>query len=149
MDVLELLAAEERAWSELSALFAQIPVELFEQPSVTPGGWSPKDVMFHIGAWMADCGLQLERMRAGTFSASDETRESIERQNAEWFELSRTMDPVDVRAEFAAARLRMVEDFGTLPQVTADAREWFEESGVIHYAKHVSDLQAWLAKMLA
>jgi Mycothiol maleylpyruvate isomerase N-terminal domain len=111
---------------------------------VTPEGWSPKDVMFHVGAWMADCGLQLERMRAGSFDPEEETRETIERRNAEWFELSRSMDPHEVRVEFGAARQRMVEEFGSMPEITPEAWEWFEESGPLHYAKHVTDLEGWL-----
>lgn len=146
MDARMLLADEERAWRELAALFARIPPVKFEDPSVTPEGWSPKDVMFHIGAWLADCGMQLERMRAGTFDAEEETGETVERRNAEWFALSKAMDASDVRVEFTAARQRMVEEFGTLPEVTDEAREWFEESGAIHYAKHVADLQGWLGE---
>ena len=49
--------------------------------------------MFHLAAWMQDCATQLERMRQGTFDPGEETREAIDRQNDEWFERSRTMDP--------------------------------------------------------
>jgi hypothetical protein len=139
-----LLAEEDARWRALRAIFERIPAGRFEEPTVTPEGWSPKDVMFHVGAWMADCGIQLERMRAGSFDPGEETREAIERRNTEWFELSRTMDPRDVRVEFAAARQRMVEEFGSMPEVTSDAWEWFEESGPLHYAKHVNDLEGWL-----
>jgi hypothetical protein len=143
-DIQPLLSDEERCWQELGDVFARIPADRFEEPTVTPEGWSAKDVMFHIGAWMADCGLQLERMRAGRFDPPEETLETIERRNAEWFALSSTMGLQDVRVEFASARQRMVEGFRSLPELTADAREWFEESGVIHYTKHVADLRAWL-----
>ena len=144
MDRDKLLADEDARWHELWTLFERIPAERFEEPTVTPEGWSPKDVMFHVGAWMADCGIQFERMRAGSFDPGEETRGTVERRNAEWFELSRSMDPTDVRAEFGAARQRMVEGFGFLPEVTPEAWEWFEESGPLHYAKHVTDLEGWL-----
>jgi hypothetical protein len=103
-----------------------------------------KDVMFHIAAWAAECGAQLERIRMGTFVRSEV---DVERLNREWFELSRTMDPHTVRAELAAARTRMVLEFGTLPEVTPDAVEWFEESGPLHYAEHLVDLRPWAAKV--
>lgn len=139
-----MLADEDASWHELHAVFERIPPDRFEEPTVTPEGWSPKDVMFHVGAWMADCQIQLERMRAGTFDPGEETRATIERRNTEWFELSRTMSHHDVRGEFEAARQRMVEEFGSMPDVTPDAWEWFEESGPLHYAKHVNDLEGWL-----
>jgi hypothetical protein len=144
MDVARLLADEDVGWHELNIVFERIPADRFEEPTLTPEGWSPKDAMFHIGAWMADCGVQLERMRAGTFRPDEETRETIERQNQAWYELSRTMEAHDVRVEFASARTRMCEEFGAMTEVTSDAWEWFEESGPLHYAEHLPDLRAFL-----
>ncbi len=102
MDRDRLLHDEAARWAALCAVFARIPSDRFEEPSVTPEGWSPKDVMFHIGAWMEDCAMQLEHIRQGTFDPHEETREDIERQNQEWFDRSRTMDPLDVRASLRA-----------------------------------------------
>ena len=73
-----LLDAEEAAWHELSAELERLTDEEMERPGLTPDGWSVKDVLFHIGAWSADCGMQLERMRMGTW---EEPHEDVERQN--------------------------------------------------------------------
>jgi hypothetical protein len=135
-----LLGAEEAAWHELRAELDRFTDEELELPGITPDRWSVKDVLFHIGAWAADCGLQLERMRMGTW---EEPHEDVERKNREWFELSRTMDLKTVRAELAAARTRMVVEFGTLPEITPPAMEWFEESGPLHYRAHLADLRPW------
>ncbi len=135
-----LLDAEEAAWHELHAELERLTDEEMERPGLTPDGWSVRDVLFHIGAWSADCGMQLERMRMGTW---DEPHEDVERQNREWFELSRTMDLRIVKAEFAAARTRMVVEFGTMPEITPPAVEWFEESGPLHYEEHLVDLRRW------
>jgi mycothiol maleylpyruvate isomerase-like protein len=140
VDVERLLVDEETKWRELCAEIERFTGEELERPGVTPDGWSVKDVMFHIAAWAAHCGLQLERMRMGTWEPSDE---DVERRNREWFELSRTLDLRTVRAELAAARTRMVVEFGTLPEVTPDAWEWFEESGPLHYESHLQDLRPW------
>jgi Mycothiol maleylpyruvate isomerase N-terminal domain len=144
MDVDRLVADETSGWKRLADVFARIPAGRFEEPTLTPEGWSPKDAMFHVGAWMDDCGSQLERIRAGSFDPTEETRDAIERQNAAWFRLSQSMDPTEVRSGFEAARVRMLEEFGRLGEVTPEAWEWFEESGPLHYAKHGSDLEAWL-----
>ena len=66
VDAEALLAAEEAAWHELRVELDRLTDEEMERPGLTPDGWSVKDVLFHIGAWIADCGVQLERMRIGT-----------------------------------------------------------------------------------
>lgn len=143
MDVDRLLAEEESTWHELLELIGSIPQQRLEEPTVTPAGWSVKDVMFHIGAWAADCANQLERMRVGTFEDHLETREAIELKNREWFELSQTMDLATVRTEFVAARTKMLQEWAALGEVTPAAWEWLEESGPIHYRKHVDDMRRW------
>jgi hypothetical protein len=139
-----LLREEGEAWRTLAGWFERVPDERFEEPGLTPQGWSPKDAMFHVAGWMADCGEQLERMRDGSFIAAEETRESIERQNQAWFEISRTMHPARVRARFESSRRRMLDAFGSLDELLPEAVEWFEESGALHYRKHAEDLQAFL-----
>jgi len=144
MDLEGLLAADESGWKELVELFAQIPANRFEEPTVTPEGWSPKDVMFHIAAWMADAGRQLERMRAGTFDPAEETPASIQERNGQLFESSKAMEPSDVRIEFFSAHQRMCEELGEMPELRPEAVEWFEESGPLHYVQHSKDLRGWL-----
>lgn len=139
-----LLHEEGEAWLALNAWFERVPGERFEEPTLTPQGWSPKDAMFHVAGWMADCGEQLERMRDGSFVAGEETRESIERQNQAWFEVSRTMPPDAVRARFETSRRRMLAAFASLVELSPEAVEWFEESGALHYPKHGDDLRAFL-----
>jgi hypothetical protein len=144
MDVERMLAEEEAGWQALHATFAAVPHERFEDPTLTPEGWSAKDAMFHVGGWMAECARVLEQIREGTFDRAAEDALEIEVVNAAWFETSRSMDPQDVHVMFEASRQKMRECFATLPEMTADAWEWFEESGPLHYAKHVKDLEAWL-----
>jgi hypothetical protein len=145
-DASRLLHEEADAWARLLSTFSLVPGDRFEEPTLTPGGWSPKDAMFHVAGWMRDCAVQLGRMAAGSFDRTEETREAIERQNQRWFEVSRSMDPADVRADFLDVRRRMVEAFTALDDVTPVAVEWFEESGALHYAKHIEDLRAFLGE---
>ena len=142
MDVSRLLAEEDEAWAELCELIAAVPSDGFEEPRVGPDGWSARDIVFHIGAWAADCANQLEMMRMGTFRERHDTTQDIERMNREWFELSRTVDPGTARAELVSGRTRMRQQWALLPEATAVAWEWFEESGTLHYRKHMEDLRA-------
>lgn len=143
----ERIAAEEdAAWLELHATFELIPPDRFEEPRLTPEGWSPKDAMFHVAAWCAEAANQLEEMRLGTYVdpqiISDE-------KNREWFEISKGLDAPTVRAEFHASRTKMRHQWSALSEGTppnADAVEWFEESGHLHYRGHRADLLTWLGR---
>jgi hypothetical protein len=55
------------------------------------------------------------------------------------------MTPQDVEVRLARARERARDAFTALPEMTIDAWGWFEESGPMHYAKHVHDLAAFSA----
>jgi hypothetical protein len=141
------MADEEAGWSRLRDVFASIPEGRFEEPSVTPEGWSPKDVMFHVGYWAADCADVLEAIAAGTWDGgADETPATIERANREGFARSRQMGAEEVRGGFEEGRRRMVAAFRALETVTPAAWEWFEESGPLHYGTHLRDLSAWLGR---
>jgi hypothetical protein len=134
------MEAEETKWKELCSEVDRFTEDELVRPGITPDGWAVRDVLFHVAAWAAECGLQLERVRMGTW---EDPHLDVERTNREWFELSRTMDVKTVKAELAAARTRMVVEFGTLPEVTPPAMEWFEESGPLHYDAHLVDLRLW------
>lgn len=147
MDVGRLIADESAGWDRLLQLFASIPEGRFEEPTVTPEGWSPKDVMFHVAYWTRDCADVLGRIEAGTWDGgADETSASIEATNRDGFERSRQMPASEVRAGFVEGRRRMLAAFTALHEVTPGAWEWFEESGPLHYAKHEEDLAAWLGR---
>lgn len=140
-----LLAEEDASWRAICEVFERVPRDRFEEPALTPDGWSPKDAMFHVAGWMADCASHLEAMRLGVARVTEETRETIERQNQAWFEMSRTMSPVLVRQRFDESRHRMVEAFGAFAEPSPEAVEWFEESGVLHHRKHIADLERFLS----
>lgn len=143
MDADRLIVEEEAAWRTLLDVFASIAPERFEESAVTDEGWSPKDVMFHIGAWCAEAANQLERIRTGT---SVEGTTDTEAKNREWFETSQRLDVPTVRAELRPARARMIREWQSLAEATPSAQEWFEESGSMHYAEHIRDLRAWLER---
>jgi len=137
---------EEAAWIELHAAFDQVPEDRFQEPRLTADGWSPRDAMFHVGAWCAEAAIQLERMRMGTYV---DARIDIEVVNRAWFEISRELDVSTVKAELHAARTKMRQEWSELGErgaLTREAIEWFEESGHLHYRDHRRELLAWLER---
>lgn len=148
MDIRWLARKEEAGWKAFVDVLERVPADRFEEPGVTPEGWSPKDVMFHVGGWLDDCASALGRIADGTFDrdAEPDDRATIDGINRTWYQRSRSMSVDEVRRGFARSRDRAVRAFGTLREVTPEAWEWFEESGPLHYAAHGRDLAAWLAR---
>jgi hypothetical protein len=142
----ELLRAEAEGWEELQALLDALAPDLLERPGVNAEGWAVRDLMWHVAFWCADATRALNDIAEGRF---DRVREpygaaEVDRVNDREFERSRRMDANEVRAELHRARVAMLERFGALPELTADADEWFEESGPGHYAEHRPELEAWI-----
>ena len=143
MDAERLLAEEDAGWREMRALFDQVPRERFEEPSVTPEGWSAKDVMFHVAAWLDEASEALDRERSGV---PDLEPGDTDAKNVAFLETSRAMGAEEVRSRLVLWRGRMLERWAALETVTPNAWEWFDESGPRHYAEHVKDLRAWIGQ---
>lgn len=147
-DVERLLAEEDAGWRELLAVFDSVPAERFDESGVTQEGWSPKDVMFHVGAWLAECAAVLDGIGTGapvTEGHGDDAT-STDTKNAAWFNMSHVMDEPTVRDGFESARADARRIFAEMTDPTAEGWSWFEESGSLHYAEHGKDLLAWLER---
>ena len=142
----ELLRAEAEGWEALVALADAVPPDLVERPGLNAAGWAVRDLMWHVAFWCADAARALSAIAEGRF---DRVREphgdaEVNRLNDRELERSRGMQVDEVRAELHRARAAMLERFGALAGLTADAEEWFEESGPAHYAEHAPELGAWV-----
>lgn len=54
------------------------------RPGYFPEGWSVRDMLGHIGAWLVEAGQLLEQIRAGTYV---EGELDVDAANARFFEL--------------------------------------------------------------
>jgi Mycothiol maleylpyruvate isomerase N-terminal domain len=141
----ELLRAEAEGWEAFVALADAVPPDLAELP-LNAEGWAARDVMWHVAFWCADATRALNAIAEIRFDRVREPYEDAEvnRLNDRELERSRGMRLEEVRAELHRARAAMLERFGALAVLTADAEEWFEESGPAHYAEHAPELRAWV-----
>ena len=57
----ELIAEEDRLWTELHDLVDSMPADKVEEPGYFAEGWSAKDLVAHIGSWAAEAGTLLAR----------------------------------------------------------------------------------------
>ena len=147
----DLLRREAEAWTRLERATADLTDAEVERPGYTPEGWAIRDLWWHLAAWCEDTTRVLTEMRDGTWDGSDPSTQPgwTDRVNAEWFERSRTMSVADVREALVEARRQHLAAFGALADVPADAEEWFDETGPLHFETHLADLEAWAARRRA
>jgi Mycothiol maleylpyruvate isomerase N-terminal domain len=139
----ERIEAEDRGWAELRALVDPLTPEKLTRDGYYEG-WSVKDLLGHLGCWMAEAARVLEQIRLDSFRGWDG---DVEELNARWYETWRGQELRMVWVELHSARGRMLEEWDRLPQVTEKADEWFRESGEDHYAEHLPRLRDWVAEL--
>ncbi|MGA9161107.1 MAG: maleylpyruvate isomerase N-terminal domain-containing protein [Actinomycetota bacterium] len=142
----ELLRAEAEGWEAVIGLVEDLPPDMLERSGVNRDGWTVRDLMWHVAFWCSDAARALGEMAEGTFDRDREPQgpTQVDRVNDRELARSRLMDPRDVRRDLHRYRSAMLEGFGALPELTSDASEWFEESGALHYAEHLPELDAWI-----
>ena len=140
----EILTAESSAWSEIHGLIDSLtPVEA-GKPGYYPEGWSAKDALGHIGAWLAEAGMVLEQINAGSYRA-DEI--DIDAMNGKFLDSMRDVPYDDIRAQAMAARTRLLQALSALPEVSEAALRWVRKSGPEHYGEHLPRLREWVHEL--
>ena len=136
----ELLREDDLAWITLMELLEPLPAEVVVAPGFTED-WTVKDFMAHLGCWMAQCAHVLERIRLRTWQR---TEVDVDAMNRLFYEACKDLDLVAVKVGLQSARVRMLQEWYLLPEITQDADEWFRESGPEHIAEHLPDLERFV-----
>jgi hypothetical protein len=142
----ELMAEEDRRWAELHALVDSLPEDEVGTPGYFAEGWSAKDLVAHIGSWLAEAGVVLERIRFGTYRA-DEL--DIDAMNQRFHEAMHDVPFRTVRAQASAARARMLSAWGAVDDGLPEADRWIRKAGPDHYAEHLPRLREWAEELAA
>lgn len=143
---IELRADEERLWREVHDLVDSLPRELVDRPGYFEEGWSAKDLVGHLGSWLAEAGVVLERIRFGTYRR-DEIH--IDEMNARFYNALHDAAFDDVRAQAFTSRNRMLRAWGALDEPSEDADFWIAKAGPEHYEEHLPRLRAWILEVEA
>jgi hypothetical protein len=139
-----LMVEEDRLWAELHDLVDSLPEPLVDKPGYFVEGWSAKDVVGHIGSWLAEAGVVLERIRFGTYRPEEI---DIDEMNATFFEAMHDVAFPDVHAQAVVARNRMLRAWHSLPDGSPEADRWIRKSGPEHYAEHLPRLRDWVGQL--
>lgn len=144
MDLAEVLAAEDAGWAELRELIDRLTPEQLVQPGYYREGWSVKDLLAHVGTWLAEAGMMLERVAAGTYRHGELDVDAVnERTRVAMRDIA---FPV-VTAQASAARTRMRHALVELRGPSADATWWIRKAGPDHYAEHLPRLREWAEEL--
>jgi Mycothiol maleylpyruvate isomerase N-terminal domain len=140
-----LMAAEDAGWAELVSLVERLTPTEIERPGYFPEGWSVKDMLAHVGTWLAEAAVALEQIRWATYTAGEL---DVDEMNARFLDAMRDMPLQVVRAQAWSARNRMLQEWEALPDLTPDAITWIRKSGPEHYDQHLPRLRDWVDELL-
>ncbi len=138
------MADEEAGWRHLCALTDALTSDEAEQPGYFPEGWSVKDMLGHVGTWLAEAGVILERIAVGTYRPEEIDVDAL---NQQFLDAMRDVSLQTVRIQASAARTRMRLAWRLLPEQTDEAAFWIWKSGSDHYDEHLPRLREWVAEL--
>src|SRR5436190_21112207 len=102
----DLLELERTRWSLLKQLLGAVPTSRAEESSLTPEGWSVRDLVWHLARWNDVVANQLESMRAGTFDESFDWNTDV--NNAQFLASGRSVGYADTMSELEDSRVRVI-----------------------------------------
>lgn len=140
------LDAERSGWYELMGLVRSLTPEecllpgYFQEPD-----WTIRDLMAHLGTWLAEAEVQFERMSAGTYEGHDIDVDALN----ELLLVAMDGQPWEVAwVQANAGRTRMIEEWMLLGQPSDEAAWWIRKAGSDHYAEHLDRLREWAAELI-
>jgi hypothetical protein len=140
------LEAEERGWYELARLVRSLePDERLVPGYYSDPDWAVRDVIGHLGTWLAEAATQFERMQAGTYDGHDV---DIDALNAIFLEAMRDQPWDVVWIQANAGRTIMLQTLVGLGEPTDEAAWWMRKSAVEHYAEHIDRLREWVDELI-
>lgn len=136
---------ERIRWYELLALVRSLSADEVVEPGYYRNPeWSVADLVAHLGTWLAEAGIQLERIGSGTYEPSDV---DIDALNAQFRAAMRDQSWEVILTQAQASRSRMLEVWYALPLRTEAASWWVAKAGADHYEEHLDRLEEWVQSL--
>ena len=136
---------ERERFAELHDLVDSLDPDERERPGYYgEDDWSVKDLVAHLGSWMAEAELQLLRIEAGTYV--DEPLD-IDAMNAEFLAALRDQSWATCWNQCLAARAMMLSVWSRLAERTEAADRWVRKSGADHLDEHLPRLRSWVEEL--
>ena len=140
------IEAERRGWYEIVDLVRSLtPDECLEPGYQRDPDWTVRDVVAHLGTWLAEAQVQFERMTAGDVRGPRHRYRRAERRAAGG-DGRPALGVAWVQAN--AGRTRMIEEWWRLRDTSDEAAWWIRKSGSEHYAEHLDRLREWRDELI-
>jgi hypothetical protein len=139
--------AERNGWYEVVALVRQLtPEEWLEPGYYRDPDWTVRDVVAHLGTWLAEAEIQFQRMSVGSYEGHDV---DIDGLNAAFLD-AMSGQPWDVAwVQANSARTRMIDEWFDLTDTNDEAAWWIRKSASEHFAEHLGRLREWVNELIA
>ncbi|HEV8403039.1 MAG TPA: hypothetical protein VGQ31_08400 [Candidatus Limnocylindrales bacterium] len=141
------IEAERDGWYEVVELVRRLtPGERLVPGYYEDPAWTVRDVVAHLGTWLAEAEVQFQRLAAGTYEGHDVDVDAL---NASFLE---AMDgqPWDVAwVQAQAGRTRMITEWWSLHGPSDEAAWWIRKSGCDHYTEHLGRLREWVGELVS
>ena len=139
--------AERQGWYE----FADLVRRLTPEECLVPGyyrdpDWTVRDVVAHVGTWLAEGAAQFERITADTYEGHEL---DIDALNAEFLEAMSDQPWPVAWVQATSGRSRMIEEWYRLREPSDEAAWWIRKSGSDHYAEHLDRLRDWVEELIS
>ena len=143
----EEVEAERQGWYA----FAELVRRLTPDECLVPGyyrdpDWTVRDVVAHVGTWLAKAASQFERISAGTYEGHDV---DIDGLNAQFLAAMQGQPWSVAWVQANAGRSRMIEEWYRLREPSDEAAWWIRKAASDHYEEHVGRLREWVDDLIA
>ena len=138
--------AERRGWYEIAALVRSLtPEESLEPGYQRDPDWTVRDVVAHLGTWLAEAEVQFERITSGTYEGHDVDVDAL---NAALL-VGMSDQPWEVAwVQANAGRTRMIQEWFRIDRPTDEAAWWIRKAASDHYLEHLDRLRQWIAELI-
>jgi hypothetical protein len=137
---------ERDLWYEITGICRSIsPEERLEPGYYRDPDWSVKDLVAHLGVWLAVAENQIEQIGAGTY---EHRQVDVDARNAEALATLRAQDWETIWTQAHAARAWMYRSWLALTERSGEADFWVRKAGAEHYGEHVGRLREWVAELV-
>lgn len=138
---------EHAGWYELVGLVRSLtPEECLEPGYYRDPDWTVRDLVAHLGTWLAEAQVQFERITAGTYEGHDV---DVDAENAVLLK-GMAGQPWEVAwVQAQAARSRMIEEWFALREPSEEAAWWIRKGAADHFTEHLDRLRTWTEELIA
>ena len=140
------IEAERSGWYEVASLVRSLsPDECLVPGYYREPDWTVRDLVAHLGTWLAEAEVQLERMSASTYEGHEIDVDAL---NAVFLAAMADQPWHVAWVQANAGRTRMLKEWSGLEEASAEAAWWIRKSGGDHYADHLDRLREWVAELI-